>query len=155
MDPDLKKAIKVFLRSGSVEKIDNSDAIKTLKHHNILVPSEVIEHDALISKLYTEKNLAKKKDVVDSFLVGLENSAPEQRAALSAFAIMLNFPAHNFKSAHGFQCDICGAFESRKINFTLYNIMRYVNGSTNNGDPGQLYLFLKAHNSNPVERPTS
>ncbi|WP_440830798.1 hypothetical protein ACTABV_03350 [Pseudomonas fragariae (ex Marin et al. 2024)] len=155
MDVDLKKAIKVFLKSGSVEKIENSDAIKTLKDHNILVPSEIIEHDALISMLGAEKKLAKKKDVVDSFLVGLENGAPEKRAALSAFAIMLNFPSHHFKSAHGFQCDICGAFESRKINFTLYNVMRYVDGSTNNGDPGQLYVFLKAHNLNPVERPKS
>ncbi|QHF10788.1 hypothetical protein [Pseudomonas syringae] len=149
MKSELNKAIKEFLRYGAVEKMQNLEAVEILKKNKVIIPSEEINHDELMRKLYKEKSLAQKKDVVDSFLFGLENGQTDKRAALSAYAIMLNFPKHEFTSEYGINCQICGGFNSRTINFTLYNFMRYMIGSTNSGDPGQLYFFLREHNRAP------
>ncbi|UZJ59250.1 hypothetical protein OKW98_22265 [Pseudomonas sp. KU26590] len=142
----LNKALKDFLRSGSVDNMQDSSSIEVLKEYEMIFPVVEMEHDDLIEKLHIEMAKAEKSKVVQEFLSGLENNEPQKRAALSAYAIMQKFPDHKFESHAGIQCDICSGFKKRKVDFTLVNAMRYLGGSTNNGAPEQLYFFLAESN---------
>lgn len=142
----LNKALKDFLRSGSVDNMQDSSSIEVLKEYEMIFPVVGMEHDDLIEKLHIEMAKAEKSKVVQEFLSGLENNEPQKRAALSAYAIMQKFPDHKFESHAGIQCDICSGFKKRKVDFTLVNAMRYLGGSTNNGAPEQLYFFLAESN---------
>lgn len=142
----LNKALKDFLRSGSVDNMQDSSSIEVLKEYEMIFPVVEMEHDDLIEKLHIEMAKAEKSKVVQEFLSGLENNEPQKRAALSAYAIMQKFPDHKFESHAGIQCGICSGFKKRKVDFTLVNAMRYLGGSTNNGAPEQLYFFLAESN---------
>lgn len=146
MDSQLKKAIKEFLKFGSVEQMQDLASVDVLNKKGMVVPSERLSHDELISRLFEEVKGAIKHEVIESFLYGLEHGAAQCRAALSAFAITLNFPQHSFDSPKGVQCEICSGFKSKCMNYTLYDVMRHISGATNGGPPEQLYFFLKKHN---------
>ncbi|WP_109511580.1 hypothetical protein [Pseudomonas ovata] len=150
MDRKLNKAIKHYYRSGSLAAMTDPELINLLHINGMIVPAEDLTHDELIKKLFHEKGIADQASVVASFLIGLENGLPEKRAALSAYAIMLNFPAHGFESTHGIQCDVCGVFKNRSRDFTLCNLARYSVGATYSGAPEQLYVFLREHNKTAV-----
>ncbi|MCA5973418.1 hypothetical protein KBY08_17055 [Pseudomonas sp. P135] len=152
MNKDLEKAIKDFYRSGSVETLSSPRSLEVLLENNMIFPSEEIEHDELIEKLFHEKKSAAKESIVESFLVGLETGKPEKRAALSAYAIMLNFPKHSFQSTENIQCNICGLFKKKTRDFTFCNLARYSIGVSNSGNPEQLYFFLREHNKAPSEK---
>ncbi|UFH48873.1 hypothetical protein [Pseudomonas sp. KNUC1026] len=155
MDNSLKKALKAFLSAGSLEKMQDQSLITALRENDIIIPSIDMSHDELLDKLHHQINLTIKKRVVDSFLFGLEHGRAEYRAALPAFAIASKLPHHSFESNDAVQCDICGGFKTRSMNFTLYNIMRYVDGATNSGAPEQLYIFLKKHNESEIKEAVS
>lgn len=146
MDRALKKSIKDYYRSLWTKAAQAAESLSVLQANNMIFPDEEIEHDELIVNLLKERDTADKQSVVASFLIGLENRQPEKRAALSAYAISLNFPAHSFTSAHGIQCDVCGAFENKKRNMTLCNLARYSAGVSGSGSPEDVYVFLREHN---------
>ncbi len=150
MDRMLKKAIRHYYQSGSLAGMTDPELIGLLHTKGMIVPAQDMAHDELIEKLLHEKSITDQASVVASFLIGLENGLPEKRAALSAYVIMLNFPAHGFASTHGIQCDVCGVFKNRSRDFTLCNLARYSVGATYSGAPEQLYVFLREHNKAAV-----
>lgn len=146
MDRKLNKSIKAYYRSQWTKVTQDPESLSLLHANNMIFSDEEMTHDELIATLLQEKKRADQTSVVASFLIGLENSQAEKRAALSAYAITLNFPDHGFTSAHGIQCDVCGAFENKKRNMTLCNLARYSAGVSGSGSPEDLYLFLREHN---------
>ena len=146
MNTNLKSAIKEYYRYGISGELPSSESMEVLRTNDLLRPVVELEHDDLIKSLVHEVSICSKESVVESFLLGLENNQPEKRAALSAFAIALNFPKHEFTVANGFQCDVCGAFKSRKRDFTMLNLGRYSSGASNSGFPDELYFLLKEAN---------
>ncbi|MGQ3825767.1 hypothetical protein [Pseudomonas alliivorans] len=150
MNSKLKKAIKDYYLHGSLESMSDPNSIMILEENKMIFPAEEIEHDELISKLIREKEISNKKDIVKSFMIGLENGQAEKRAALSAYAISLNFPKHRFESAEKIQCEVCGAFRKKARDFTFCNLARYTVGASNSGNPDQLYFFLREHNKTPI-----
>ncbi|MEE4698550.1 hypothetical protein V2K91_25230 [Pseudomonas alliivorans] len=158
MNNNLKSAIKEYYRYGISGELPSLGSMEVLRTNDLLRPVVELEHDDLIKLLFHEVSICSKESVVESFLLGLENNQPEKRAALSAFAIALNLPKHKFTVANGFQCDVCGAFKSRKRDFTILNLGRYSSGASNSGSPDELYFFLKEANEsrvNSVESITS
>ncbi|WP_095083098.1 hypothetical protein [Pseudomonas sp. Irchel s3h17] len=152
MSGKLNKALKDFLRSGSVERMQDAQSISVLRENGMIFPIEEIEHDELMDRLHREMSLAARDKIVRAFLSGLESGEPQKRAALSAYAIMQNFPKHKFESKHGVQCDICSGFKRKKIDFTLVNAVCFMRGATNSGAPEQLYFFLAESNKAPDSR---
>lgn len=149
MDNKLKKAIKNFYGSISLGEAISPASMSILLENNMIFPAEEMDHDELVMKLRNEMLSADKSQVVASFLSGLEQNKPQERAALSAYAIAFNFPKHTFQSVDDIQCKVCGCFKKREINFTLSNLARYTVGSCRSGSPEQLYLFLREHNRSP------
>lgn len=155
MNSKLKKAIKDFYLNGSLESMSDPKSVGVLQENNMVFPSEEIGHDELIEKLIHEAKLARKSEVVESFLAGLEHGEPQKRAVLSAYAISLNFPKHKFKSSENIQCSICGCFYKKIRNFTFCNLVRYTVGSSSAGSPEELYFFLREHNKSVPSSPRS
>jgi hypothetical protein len=150
MNSELKKAIKEYYRYGVSGELPSQMSMNVLRKNDLLRPVVEMEHDELIKSLAHEFSICSKERVIESFLLGLEKNLPEKRAALSAYAIALNFPEHKFTVVNGFQCDVCGAFKSRKRDLTMLNIGRYTSGASNSGSPDELYLFLKEANDAEV-----
>ncbi|WP_439868540.1 hypothetical protein [Pseudomonas syringae] len=150
MNNKLNKAFKDYMRSGSLDEMKDPESARLMQDSNIVFPAKTMSHDDLISELQNEMAAARKKDIVESFIVGLENGETQKRAALSAYAIMLNFPKHKFTSNEGIRCDICNTLKQQKVDFTFCNIVRYMCGTTISGLPEQMYFFLRESNN---ERP--
>ncbi|KPW39980.1 hypothetical protein ALQ50_00255 [Pseudomonas coronafaciens pv. coronafaciens] len=150
MNSKLNKAFKDYMRNGSLDAMKDPELVLLMQNNNIVFPAKDMSHDELISELQIEMAAARKKDIVESFIVGLENGETQKRAVLSAYAIMLNFPEHKFTSSEGIRCDICNALRQQKIDFTFCNIVRHMCGVTISGLPEQMYFFLRESNN---ERP--
>jgi hypothetical protein len=146
MSAKLKKALKILLRSGSLASVGDLEVVEVLQEEGMIFPVVELPHDQLIDDVFEEFLVSDRDKVVSSFLYGLEFSEPQKRAALSAYAILLEFPRHSFTSTHGVQCDICSGFHRKKIDLSLVNAMRYSAGSTNSGAPEQLWFFLQQEN---------
>ncbi|MCH5535098.1 hypothetical protein L6227_21655 [Pseudomonas syringae pv. syringae] len=155
MSSKLNKAFNEYLIAGSLSSMKNTELADLLRESNVIIPSKDMSHDELIKALRNEMALVEKKDIVESFLIGLERGEPQKRAALSAYAIMLNFPDHLLSSHDDVRCDICGAFKQQEIDFTFCNIVRHLSGVVISGLPDQMYFFLRESHKEHSEKPES
>lgn len=154
-----------------MKKIDPK-ALKILKAYDLLDPKKTskedfeyaksaglmfdplaITHDQSVEWARHEFTQASKKKVVASFLKGVGSSLPHARAALSAYAVMTNFPGHDFKPTEGFHCAICAQRKESVVDLTFINKCRW-NGALVGREPVTLLVYLRQQNVEEFDSPT-
>ena len=136
---------------------DAHDADDLAVMHRAGLSTAVVEmqHDPSVAWLLAEAAKVDKAKVVKHFIVGLETNAAHLRAAMSAYAFALHFPAHDYVSENDFTCAICSAQEDDDVHFAFLNAIRYGCGAVLGGDPVQIAFFLQEHNASPALAVTS
>lgn len=81
MNNKLNKAFKDYMRSGSLDEMKDPESARLMQDSNIVFPAETMSHDDLISELQNEMAAARKKDIVESFIVGLENGETQKKSS--------------------------------------------------------------------------
>ncbi|WP_410481831.1 hypothetical protein ACJ70E_10475 [Pseudomonas plecoglossicida] len=141
--PKLRKAIANYYKGSNEPK-----EIQKLIECNIYMQQQKISHDECLKWLLRSFKNTSKKNIIENFLYGIQQSTPEYRAAFSAYSVALNLPNHIY---HGtdIYCDICGAFEMQNIDLTMINCIRYLYGSLRSMTPADLALNLQMNTNLP------
>ena len=107
-----------------------SEVMDELKEAGLAFELESITHDQAVQACFDWYERNEKTQVVKSFIASFRDAAPEQRAGLSAFAMMQTMPAHSFDPSPAGFCKICSATKvARFFDRTALNRQRYQDGS--------------------------
>lgn len=144
----IKKTLNDYIKGG-----DNSENVITrLLELNLYIAPIKISHCDCIRWLTKELHLSEKSQIVNNFIYGIENSKPEYRAALPAYAVAKSLPQHEYHGKDVY-CTICGAFKLQNIDLTITNCARFLYGSLKTMKPAELALFLELNNKLPSAAP--
>ncbi|SCX59175.1 hypothetical protein SAMN03159363_2015 [Variovorax sp. EL159] len=150
MDPKALKILKAYdlLEPGRTSKEDFEYA----KSAGMMFDPIKITHDKSVQWARNEFVQASREKVAASFLLGIGGNLSYARAALSAYAVMANFPEHNFKATEGVHCAICAQQKESTVDLTFINKCRW-NGSLVGREPVVLALYLQQQNAEKTDLP--
>ncbi|MCU1781787.1 hypothetical protein NTD80_03390 [Pseudomonas sp. 13B_2.1_Bac1] len=154
MSPLPQKVIKALKSYVPDDDQNSPETLSILSDNNLIFKTKTITHNESVQWLFTELKKIKKATIINDFIYGAQESAPDYRAALSAFAIAQNFPPHDFAGPDVY-CSICGGFLEQIIDLTFVNSIRYTYGSLQILTPVHIAFYLEQHNRQPhAENPS-
>ncbi|WP_455930258.1 hypothetical protein [Pseudomonas fluorescens] len=148
MGPLPQKVIKALKAYVPDDNQNSKETLTILSDNKLIFKTKKITHNESIRWLFTELKKIKKNTIVNDFIYGVQESVPDYRAALSAFAVAQNFPPHDFTGPDVY-CSICGGFREQTIDLTFVNSLRYTYGSLQILTPAHLAFYLEQHNRQP------
>jgi hypothetical protein len=164
-----KKSIKILTKyffpvayGGTVEGDQNTPQEMAYLHSQGIHPESVlhITHAKAVARLRRAVCATDLRAVADAFIVGLHPDRCVHRAALRAFAIGMNFPAHTFQPANRQNpfpsCRTCGMYATQEVALALLELFRYRDGLCGfSNEPFNAAYALERFNPSEVPKPTA
>jgi hypothetical protein len=157
--PD-SKALKTLLAYTPVNPdATSAEDFAHAKRTGLMFDPISMSHDDILSWAFKEFSKCDRSSVADSFLLGIELNEAFLRAAISAYAVMTNFPKHVFtrRTAQHFNCDVCGIAQydgSVKLDLSFLNKCRWTGAILPNRMPDYLAFYLQQHNESQLDQPS-
>lgn len=118
------------------------------KKNGLMFEKKKMTHDEILSWAFEMFNRCSKKSITDSFIYGLSYNAPYYRASLSAYAVMTNYPRHDYKpytsEINNPHCNICALYEEQYVDLSFINACRWC-GAIIGREPDILAFYLHQH----------
>lgn len=164
-----RKAIKILTKyffplayGGKEDGDQNTPNEMAYLHAQGIHPESTISvtHAKAVARLRKAVANADLRAVADAFIVGLDPDRCVHRAALRAYSIGMNFPAHSFQ-AHSRAnpspvCRTCGMNETRDESVAYLEMLRHRDGACGfNDGPFPAAYSLEMFNDSDMPRPTS
>jgi len=148
------RALKILIAYSPIYPEETSqEDFAYAKKHGLMFDLRRMSHDAIVAWAIDEFAASRKSEIVRSFFIGLGLNEAYLRSAISAYAVMTNFPQHKYTTTEQNSdfCAICGMMRDKNINLSFLNKCRWT-GSLVGRDPSVLAFYLQQGNKMSIDK---